>query len=342
MTNNSYDNSNIKHNISDISHHFIDLYEDMKILFKESREKIKDLITTNFNLGIYHFKQGNITDAIFRFKLVIYFRPTELMAYYYLAKCMIIKNNSEKAIDILKKSIESGYGSKESIYLLATLDRSQAHPEYIPLTIIENYFDNEALEFKKANTIEADHSNSKILFKICAEIIEKENKSIINIIDLGCGNGVSSLYFKEKFPSSNISGIDLSQEMINLSKKLKIQQIPVFDDLTKTEMMDFLNTTSKKFDLITASNSLHYQKDLTSILNLARKALSDGGIMAFSIEKSDSAKVDLNNSMKNYCFDRSIIETSIGNAKFNQLHISEHQINDHENYFYIVITPNNL
>jgi predicted TPR repeat methyltransferase len=342
VKNNSYDETRSKVNIANIYNNITNSYDELMMLFKNSKEKIKDLITTNFDLGVYHFKQGNISDAIFRFKLVIYFRPTKLIAYYYLAKCMIIKNNPEKAISILKKSIENGYGCEESIYLLATLDRSQAHPQHIPITIIENYFDNIALESKKSNSSEADHSNSKILFEICAELIDKENKSITNIIDLGCGNGIASLYFKEKFPNSNISGIDLSLEMINLSKKLNIKQIPVFDNLLNTQMIDHLSNTNKKYDLIIASDSLHYQKDLTTILTLAKKTLNDDGIMAFSIEKSNSVNVDLNSSMKNYCFNRQLIETSIKEAKFNQLHMSEHKINDSENYWYVVISPNNL
>ena len=41
-----------------------------------------------------------------------------------------------------------------------------------------------------------------------------------NIIDLGCGLGESSLNLSQLFPSSNITAIDRSEEMIALAKKI--------------------------------------------------------------------------------------------------------------------------
>jgi predicted TPR repeat methyltransferase len=130
--------------------------------------------------------------------------------------------------------------------------------------------------------------------------------------------------------------------MINISKKLNIKSIPIFDNLIKTNLIEFLNITSKKFDLIIASDSLHYHKELVSILNSAKKCLNAGGMMAFSIEKSDSFDLELNHSMQNYCFHRQFIETSIKQAEFHQLHMSEHKINDDKNYWYVVISANSI
>ena len=41
-----------------------------KHFVKDTRIKLNHLSKTNFDLGLYHFDKGNISDAILRFKLL--------------------------------------------------------------------------------------------------------------------------------------------------------------------------------------------------------------------------------------------------------------------------------
>lgn len=350
-----------KVNINNFYHQISDLYENLTIFVKKFKTKLKNLVLTNFDLGIYHFKKGNIIDALFRFKMVLYFKPDYPIAYYYLSRCMVLRNQNQKAIKILKSSIEKGFSCPESFYLLASLDKNQIPPKQIPINIIKDYFDNLSYDKNLSNLSPVKYVDAKLLFKICAEIIDQKQKSIVDMLDLGCGFGISSFYFKEKFPSSNITGVDISCGMISESKKLntysfslnnntdlhlklnsqlKADHIPIFDNLIHADLREFIKNTNKKYDLIIAQDSLHYDQDLLSILMNIKNCLNEGGMVAFSIEKSDAEDVMLNDLMKNYCFNIKSIEDVIKKANFKKLQITQNRINDDQTYWYVVVGCN--
>lgn len=88
----------------------VNFVSDLKIM----REKSKDLLKTNVNLGLKHLNDDNISDAIFRFRVVSIFWPNYVKTYYYLAHCYILKNRYRKADIAIKKLLEMDptYSSK--------------------------------------------------------------------------------------------------------------------------------------------------------------------------------------------------------------------------------------
>lgn len=68
----------------------------------------------------------------------------------------------------------------------------------------------------------------------------------LNIIDLGCGSGVIGLTLKKKLPSSNVTLVDISEEVLEVAKKNS-------KDLNlKVEFLnnDFLEGIAKKYNCI--------------------------------------------------------------------------------------------
>ena len=56
-------------------------------------EKIKDLHLSNYNLANRHFKKGNISEAIFRLKIVRRFWPDDKKAHFGLIYCYFIEED---------------------------------------------------------------------------------------------------------------------------------------------------------------------------------------------------------------------------------------------------------
>ena len=53
------------------------------------------------------------------------------------------------------------------------------------------------------------------------ELIPKKiNLSNYNLCDVGCGIGISTIYFQKKFQFKSYSGFDISEELIEASKKI--------------------------------------------------------------------------------------------------------------------------
>ena len=88
------------------------------------REKLKDLRQTNYNLGVKHLENGNISEAVFRFKIVKKFWPHYYEAYYQLAYALILSDKIDQARIVIDQLVEKdpSYQAKAS-ELLASIDQ---------------------------------------------------------------------------------------------------------------------------------------------------------------------------------------------------------------------------
>lgn len=79
------------------------------------------------------------------------------------------------------------------------------------------------------------------------------NFSPKNILDFGCGDGISCEFFNKYFPESTISGIDVSSESIKIAqnKKIPSSSFLLYDG-------DKLPFEDNSFDLIFASGVFHH------------------------------------------------------------------------------------
>ena len=84
---------------------FLDnLYTRIKGFYQEVCSKSKNLSKTNYDLGMFHMKNGNLSDAIMRFKLVIFMKGETGMLYYNLGRCYNSMDKQQKAEEALLKS----------------------------------------------------------------------------------------------------------------------------------------------------------------------------------------------------------------------------------------------
>lgn len=70
------------------------------------REKSKNLLETNYKLGMKHIDNGNIKEATFRFRFIKKVWPDYLESYYQLGYCLILQNKFDEAKQILEELIE--------------------------------------------------------------------------------------------------------------------------------------------------------------------------------------------------------------------------------------------
>ncbi|MCE3255039.1 MAG: Tetratricopeptide repeat [Rickettsiaceae bacterium] len=101
--------------------------------YQSIKEKSKDLYSTNYKLGMRFLEEGNLKEAIFRFKITKKFWPNNYDAYYQLAICLILNEEfaeAQKVIDeLLTKNpdyqIDKNHIYREKIdYLLGKIDNT--------------------------------------------------------------------------------------------------------------------------------------------------------------------------------------------------------------------------
>ncbi len=77
----------------------------VKTEFSSMKEKYDNLLETNYNLGLRHIENGNLTEAIFRFRFIKKFWPTHYDSYYQLSYCLVLNRKSGEAKKILEELI---------------------------------------------------------------------------------------------------------------------------------------------------------------------------------------------------------------------------------------------
>ncbi|MBL7053487.1 MAG: class I SAM-dependent methyltransferase [Candidatus Portnoybacteria bacterium] len=144
------------------------------------------------------------------------------------------------------------------------------------------------MDYKK-ETIKSYDKNAKDLSKKFKELMDLKRRyefprfvSLLKgkkILDLGCGSGDHSLYFKKR--GLDVVSVDLSKEMINLCKEKGLNAL-VMD----IEDLDFKD---KSFDGIWAVTSLlHVQKSkLGKVIKKLNNILKNDGIFYICIKEGE-------------------------------------------------------
>jgi len=104
-----------------------------------------------------------------------------------------------------------------------------------------------------------------------------------NILDLACGSGTLCFLLKKDF--NNVTGLDLSQEMLMIAQDSNIKLKKGVQFINQD--LNFLNLSNETYDLITCTlDSLNYIDSEKSILDIIKKvseSLVDDGLFCFDV-----------------------------------------------------------
>jgi thioredoxin-like negative regulator of GroEL len=70
------------------------------------RKKSQNLSKTNYDLGMRHLQNGNVKEAIFRFKIIKKFWPENYQARLQLITCLLMDNQKHEAKQIAQEFIK--------------------------------------------------------------------------------------------------------------------------------------------------------------------------------------------------------------------------------------------
>jgi tetratricopeptide (TPR) repeat protein len=101
--------------INKISNFFDSLSQSVISEHGVIKKKIKNLYQSNYDLGLQHLNNGNVREAIFRFRIIKKFWPHIYDAYYYLIYCLVLDNNLTEAQKIIDDLLIKNPSDKEKI-----------------------------------------------------------------------------------------------------------------------------------------------------------------------------------------------------------------------------------
>jgi ubiquinone/menaquinone biosynthesis C-methylase UbiE len=115
-----------------------------------------------------------------------------------------------------------------------------------------------------------DHTELSVVISLAGDVKGKR------VLDAGCGPGRHSKKLLDL--GARVTGIDISQEMVNIARKHCGERAEIFQ--ADFERVEFKPSS---FDLIVASLSLMYSKEITTPFENFRRWLKPKGRVIFSI-----------------------------------------------------------
>jgi predicted TPR repeat methyltransferase len=241
----------------------------------------------HYNLGAVHLEQGKLTAAMACFERALALRPDDAQAWLGSGQVLQRLNRPEEAIVAYRHALAKGGDPEIIVYHLASLGAEQP-PAAAPRQVIAKGFDQQADGYDQHVLGTLRYQTPDLLFDAMKRFVISGD---LDVLDLGCGTG---LFGARLHPlARTMTGVDISSNMLKVARQRKI-----YDDLVCSELSEFLQTQTKKFDLAGAADVFVYIGDLSGVFQGIRGALRDGGLFGFSVEISEERDFMLKGHLK--------------------------------------------
>lgn len=329
-----------------------------------ARVKMKDLAKTNYELGMFHFRRGNIDDAKLRFRITRWINPNYWGGYYGMGLCLhqeyeyeLANPDEEKkqtffqslfqkkidkkqeSIENLRKALELNPDIEEAHYVLAVLGQKTT-PVRVPNRVITATFDAAAENYNADYVGNYNYRGHIQVFEAVNPLLPQGVP--VSILDVGCGTGLCGQLFRENNASTaSIVGVDISEAMIQQARELKFTYKPVYDALETKDYRRYLDERkgNARFALIVAADSLQYSRELVDVLKQFRDVLQSEGLIAFVVPLAAEGDVKFEAQQQSFNYSPAYITAQLQQAGFvEKLHNTVPLYEGQEGYL-VVATP---
>ncbi len=222
---------------------------------------------------------GSYDEAIDILQSTILQNPHNYLLHYHLGEAYRLSGQKYLAIEVYQTSLKIEPSDPLGISIRLSNWGCIKQPTTLPITYIQNLFDQYALSFEKCLIENLDYKAPEVVYKVTQSALP--NHSFDRILDLGCGTGLSSIpFFKGQ---EWIEGVDISKNMLNEADKKK-----VFQKLHHISVSEFLANSNEQFDLILSIDLFIYLGKMENYFSLIKRQLKKDGIFAFTIQNSQT------------------------------------------------------
>ena len=201
----------------------------------------------------------------------------------------------EEAAVCFERAIAAGGDAALLGYYLAALKgagHTAAMPANAPRSYVENLFDSYAADFQSHllnNLHYRGHQQLVSRFEAGAGRPAQRFKSVM---DLGCGTGLAGMRIRPM--ADQLAGLDLSAVMV-----AQARETGVYDSLAQDDLLNFLQHTPQRFDLVMAADVFIYVGELSAVFAAVAQVLLPGGQFCFTVELAGpSASADDANGLQ--------------------------------------------
>ena len=160
----------------------------------------------------------------------------------------------------------------------------------MPRAYVRTLFDQYAARFD-GELRDALHYRGPELLRRAIDKVFGADRRFARALDLGCGTGLMGEVMRGR--TEELVGVDLSPAMLAAAEQRRI-----YDRLAIDDLVSFLATEERQFDLIVAADVFVYLDDLAPVLHLAARRLAASGAIAFSVETHAGHGVILRDTLR--------------------------------------------
>ena len=226
---------------------------------------------------------GKVQTAYLCGKRTVELEPDNGDAWYEFGEVAQCVGRREEARTAYQQYFDRNSQDAEIEHLLIAL-RDDAPPSRASDRAIQHIYKAFAPSYEERMVDDLKYAGPERMLEDVRAVLGDRNG--LTVLDLGCGSGLTGNAFKAC--AEHLTGIDLSNEMIELARKRQI-----YDQLELAEITDWLDRGDTPFDLIVSCDCLIYFGDLTDIMRAASRRLKSDGVFAFSLERGARAPFHL-------------------------------------------------
>lgn len=227
------------------------------------------------SLGLLFKKLKDLPRAEECFREAIRLKPEYGVAHTNLAVVLQTKGKFAEAIECYSKAIEFGHQTESADHMLAALTGSTRTA--MPGNYVRDLFDSYAEGFDNSLVNDLEYNTPQSLINYFKEVVG-ENRFFDNVLDLGCGTGLAGMEFRHI--CERLTGVDVSSGMLGKAKEKGL-----YDKLCCNDIVDFLDESDTKYDLMIAADVLNYLGVLEVVFKSVKRCLAGQGYFVFSVEE---------------------------------------------------------
>ena len=232
---------------------------------------------------MHHWREGNVRDAIGRFKLVIRLQPDHARAHYQLGACQLSVGDTDAALVNLKRAVAMDERFVEPRYVLAVQGEGEV-VDRVPVSIVENKYNNIASRYESQYVVARHYRGVMSLRDVLAPLFVDHGN--LEILDLGCGSGLCGDILRPH--AAYLEGVDISKQMLALAYDKKRDSNRLYDSLKHNDIVRYLEEErTRLFDVVVAAGVVDYFGDVAPLFEKISQALKSGGMFAVTVQKHD-------------------------------------------------------
>lgn len=241
-----------------------------------------------FRLGQLQQRQGRSNDALASLDRASALAPAHAAIWTQRGSLLKEMGRPAEAAAAFERAIELGADAELQRFFLASLG-SGASPPTAPRAYVQSLFDDYADGFDEHLVEVLGYQAHRQLITPLAGLQAQPFESAL---DLGCGTGLCGPLLRPIV--RRLEGLDLSQAMLD-----RAALRGVYDRLTRAELVEHLQQTSARHDLVVAADVFIYVGELEAVFAGVARVLRPGGVFCFSVEHGgDERPVALNAQLR--------------------------------------------